>query len=92
LAKKNGNFRRYLAETLELPKDIVLDVPKMIIIGNIQASIENHRGLIHYDSNNIRVNTSVGIYKITGSNLIIKNIMAEEIVITGDIDNIDISS
>jgi sporulation protein YqfC len=85
------NFKERFAEIAELPKDIVMDSPKVTIIGNIQLSIENHRGLIEYGRDKIRVNTSIGIYKITGQDLIIKSISIEEIVMTGKIDNIDIS-
>jgi len=87
-----GKLRQRVAETLELPKDVVMDIPKLSVIGNIQLNIENHRGLIHYSSQEIRVNTSIGIYKIEGSGLAIKSISSEEIIITGELENIDISS
>lgn len=84
------NFKERFAEIAELPKDVVMDAPRVTIIGNIQINIENHRGLIEYGSDMVRVNTSIGIYKITGHNLVIKSIAMEEIAITGQIDNVDI--
>jgi sporulation protein YqfC len=89
MAGRAERFRRKLAETLELPKDVVMDVPKVTIVGCIQLNIENHRGIIEYSDCNIRINTSIGVYKIKGSNLVIKNIVADEIIITGNIQNID---
>lgn len=84
------NFKERFADIAELPKDVVMDAPRVTIIGNIQINIENHRGLIEYGSDMVRVNTGIGIYKITGHNLVIKSIAMEEIAITGQIDNIDI--
>ncbi|MDI6617419.1 MAG: sporulation protein YqfC [Clostridiales bacterium] len=91
MIKRPGKLRERFAEILELPEDIVMNIPRVTIVGNSEIDIENHRGLIEYSSQTIRINTSIGIYKITGLNLEIKNILAEEIVITGQIENIDIS-
>lgn len=92
MAKRAGGAAERLAEILELPKEIIMDTPRMTVVGNTQLSIENHRGIIEYANNIIRINTNSGIFKITGTNLIIKNIIPEEILITGEIDNINISS
>lgn len=92
MVKQHGNFKRKVADILELPKDIIMDTPKLTIVGNIQLNIENHRGIIEYSADKVRINTSIGVYKITGLNLIIKNIIQDEIIIIGEIENIDISS
>lgn len=86
------SVKNKVAEITEMPSDIILDAPRVTIIGNFELGIENHRGLIEYNDNCVRVNTSIGVFKLTGSNLSIKNIDLEEIVITGSIENIDISS
>lgn len=92
MTDKNLGLKQRMAEALELPKDVIMDVPKLTMVGNIQLSVENHRGIIQYDSNCIRINTSSGVYKITGSELYIKSIVAEEIVVAGLIENIDVSN
>lgn len=92
MVKQRRKIKERVAEILELPKDVVMDTPKITLIGNIQLNIENHRGIIEYCIDKIRINTSIGVYKITGLNLIIKNILPEEIIVTGEIENIDISS
>lgn len=91
MAVNTEKIKQQVAETLELPKDVIMDAPKVTVVGNAQLSIENHRGIIQYDNTNIRINTNIGIFRISGTDLIIKNIVAEEIVISGKIDNIDIS-
>jgi sporulation protein YqfC len=91
VVKRGDKIRLQMAEKLEMPKDVILDIPKVMITGNIQVNIENHRGIIEYNSNVIRVNSNVGVLTVTGVNLDIKNIVTDEIIITGDIENIDIS-
>ena len=40
------NLKYNISEALELPKDIVMDLPKITILGNIQINISNHKGII----------------------------------------------
>ncbi len=89
--KKNiKNVKYNISEVLELPIDIIMDLPKLTLIGNIQVSILNHKGIVEYTETSIRVNTKSGIFKITGESLEIKTILSEEIIIIGLISNIEI--
>lgn len=90
MSGRGAAIRQRVAETLELPEDIVMDVPKVTIIGNVQMNIENHQGIIELGSDKVRINTNIGVLKITGSRLVIKSIDSEEIIIAGNIENIDI--
>ncbi|MGE5633219.1 MAG: sporulation protein YqfC [Caulobacteraceae bacterium] len=85
MGKRSYKIREKLSNAFELPKDIVLDVSKVIIIGTSQVTIENHKGIIEYNEELIRVNTGSGIMKLCGKNLSIKQIFQEEITITGEI-------
>jgi sporulation protein YqfC len=91
LVKKNERLRQKVAESLELPKEVIMDAPKVTIIGNVQVNIENHRGIVEYNRSSIRINTSKGIFKITGADLMIRSIASEEVIIDGNIEGIDIS-
>lgn len=89
--KKNiNNLKLNLSDALELPMDIALDIPKITIIGNMNINIANHRGIIQYKPDLIRINTKIGIVKLLGSEMIIKNILSEEITIDGIIESIEI--
>lgn len=81
-----------LSEILELPKDVMLDLPKLTLVGNIQLYIENHKGIVEYSPQKIRVNSSLGIIKISGKKLQINEVKIEDLIITGKIDNIELSS
>ncbi|SET41362.1 sporulation protein YqfC [Natronincola peptidivorans] len=87
--KKNQEIKKSLAEILELPKDIVLDIPKITMVGNLQIYIENHKGIIEYTNNRIRISTKSGVLRILGKNLLLKNIVLEEIVIVGEIVQVE---
>lgn len=89
MGKGSHKIREKISNAFELPKDIVLDVSKVIIIGTGQVTIENHKGIIEYSEELIRVNTGSGIMKLSGRNLIIKYIFQEEITITGEIQSIN---
>jgi len=89
MVKKSYRIRERISNTFELPKDIIMDVSKVIIIGTGQITVENHKGIVEYSEELIRVNTGSGIMKLCGRNLAIKTILQEEITITGEITNIE---
>lgn len=81
-----------ISEALELPIDIMMDLPKLTIIGNMEAVLLNHKGIIEYTKEIIRINTKSGVFKIVGEDLEIKTILSEEIIIAGLIRNVEIIS
>ncbi|MCT4594594.1 MAG: sporulation protein YqfC [Anaeromicrobium sp.] len=89
MKNKNMEIRESLAELLELPKDIILDLPRITMLGNLQLYIENHKGIIEYTKVRIRVKLREGSLRVIGKDLTIKNIMEEEIVICGELHSIE---
>lgn len=92
MKKSMESVKFNISEALELPMDIIMDLPKLTVIGNIEVSLFNHKGIIEYTKETIRINTKSGVFKIIGDNLEIKTIFSEEIIITGLIENIEIIS
>ena len=86
---KKDNIKNAVSEILELPKDIMLGLPKVTMIGKMELHIENHKGIIEYSKEIIRINTSQGILKITGKKMSIKNIVTEELTITGELISLE---
>lgn len=89
MKKRMEEIKTSLSEILELPKDIVLDLPKITMIGNLQIYIENHKGIIEYSKERIRINTRRGVIRIIGKNMYIRTIITEEIIIVGEIETIE---
>ena len=83
MQRKIEKSREIIAETFDLPKDIVLNVPKITIIGNDEITIENHKGIILFERNVIKVNTKVKAINIEGENFEILYIGDSTITISG---------
>lgn len=82
-------FKYNISDILELPKDIMMDLPKITLIGSIQVLISNHKGIIEYTKEVIRVNSNSGVIKVIGKDMYIKIILVEEIIIVGNIEKIE---
>ncbi|MCT4605277.1 MAG: sporulation protein YqfC [Marinisporobacter sp.] len=89
MKSKTKEIRESVSELLELPKDIMLDLPRITLLGDLQLYIENHKGIIEYSETRIRVNTKSGVIRITGKDLSIKTIVTEEIIVVGQVKNIE---
>mgnify|MGYP001101449528 CR=1 FL=1 len=85
---KSYKVKGKISDALELPKDITLDMPKLTIVGLESITIENHKGIIDYCESKVSINTVCGILVINGCNLIIKSIVQEEIIVTGQLSGI----
>lgn len=89
--KKNvDNIKKTITNALELPVDIALDMPKIIITGDLRVDITNHKGIIEYTYDLIRINTNIGMIRVEGKDMEIKNILIEEISIIGHIHKVEI--
>jgi sporulation protein YqfC len=84
-AAPKQRFREKLTEILELPKEIVLNMPKLTMLGNGDLIIENYKGIIEYSEGVVRLNTTTGIIKVMGADIYIKEITSENIMIYGNI-------
>ena len=80
--------REIIAEKFDLPKDIVLNVPKITIIGNEEITIENHKGIILFERNIMKINTKVKPINIEGENFEILYIGDSTITISGKFKSI----
>jgi len=83
--KSKDIINRAMADLLEIPKDLVLDIPKITLIGRSELYLENHRGIIEFSSQRLRINLSRGFLEILGNQLEIKALLPDEIKIEGDI-------
>lgn len=86
---KKSNLKERVTEMLELPKEIVLNMPKLTMLGTGDLIIENYKGIVEYDEGLIRVNTTSGIIKVSGTRIFIKEITLENILIYGDISSLE---
>ena len=90
MREPKNKLQRAVAGYLEIPREIALDLPKLTVVGDVQALLENHRGLIEYAADKIRVSTRLGEIELRGVDLVLKNIFPDEIMVDGKISSIDL--
>ena len=89
MSNKIENVKRALSEKLDISKDIILEVPKITIIGREEITIEHHKGIIVFEKNIIRVNTKIKVIKIVGENFEIIYIGESTLSIKGEFISIE---
>lgn len=80
--RKKSNLQT-LAGIFDIPEDVVLDLPRITMLGNKQVLVENHKGIIEYNEAVVRINLSQGELIIYGSDLMLGNLQVEQILIEG---------
>ncbi|WP_433946090.1 sporulation protein YqfC [Paenibacillus sp. SN-8-1] len=85
MSRFTRKLRKWSVDILDLPQDLVMDLPRLTMVGNKQLLIENHRGVLHFAPDNLRLALPEGSLSVVGSSLVIKAIMPEEVLIEGDI-------
>ncbi len=83
-----NRLKRRFSDYLELPGDIVLDLPKIILVGNLQVFIENHRGIQEYNPKLVRIVVNDRVVEIVGEGLTLRNILTDEICVEGRISSL----
>lgn len=85
--RKKGQMQR-LASILEIPEDLVMDLPRITMLGNKQVLIENHKGIIEYTASVVRIKINKGHLIISGQNLILGNLQIEQILVEGIVEEV----
>jgi sporulation protein YqfC len=76
-------LNEWTSQVIDLPPDVTLDLPRLTLIGNRRLSIENHRGLMHFSSELMKLAISNGHLELQGKELMIRTITLEEISVEG---------
>ncbi len=88
--EQRKKWQQQAANWLEIPKDIALDLPKIVLVGNLQVFVENHKGILEYTPELIRIKVSLGELVIRGSDLFLRNILMHEITIEGRVYGVEL--
>jgi sporulation protein YqfC len=75
--------RKRIADALELQHDVALNLPVLHITGNERLLMENHRGLLEYARDRIRIDSPVGVVEIEGEDLAIRSAGRDDVLVTG---------
>ncbi|MGI6684148.1 MAG: sporulation protein YqfC [Bacillota bacterium] len=91
LKGQQAKFKSAFVNILEIPPDIALNLPRITMLGNLQLNIENHKGIMEYTENKIRIMVTRGHLDIIGANLVLRNVQLDEIEICGEVSEIKIT-
>lgn len=73
------------------PQEVVSDVPCVTMTGSQTVHIEQHKGLIAYQPEEVAFRTTLGALKICGVNLHFKLYTSTEAVLVGQISSMILS-
>ena len=83
MEEKFQKGKEKILDKLEFPRDISLNLPKIIVIGNREITIENHKGIIFFETNMVKINSRIGAILIKGEEFEILFIAENSITISG---------
>ena len=83
------DLRARIADASGVPKDVVLGVPLVTVIGQNEVCVENYRGILEYTDKLIRIQTKLGKIHVLGRGLQIQYYNNDEMKITGHVMTIE---
>ena len=66
-------LKQLIVKRMDLPEDVMMDLPRITMIGQIHIYIENHRGLLAFSDKEVRLMLKQGQLLIRGFILCHKN-------------------
>lgn len=83
------SIKNRVSETANIPKDVILGVPLIRLVGREEFYIENYRGILEYTNTKIRIQTKIGQVQLNGRSLEIIYYTNDEMKVVGWIDNLE---
>ena len=86
---RTSKWKNIFADIFELPHEVTLEVPRLIMVSNKNLLLENHRGIIEYTEELVRIAVSNGEIMVKGQDLRLKTLASEDISIAGVIESLE---
>lgn len=86
--KGEGKWMERLTDVLELPGEDGIWKPLVELAGDSRVLMEHHGGILRYSEEEICVRVGYGHVRICGSDLELRRMTAQQLVISGQIDSI----
>jgi sporulation protein YqfC len=88
MGKWQQKMKNWIMKKADLPVDVIMDLPRITMIGQLHIYIENHRGLLVFTDTEFRLLLKHGQLFIKGNSFVIKTILPEEILLEGNIEHV----
>lgn len=76
------------ASLLDLPADAFAGLTHIEIIGSKELLIENHKGILEYNDNEVKLNGGKTVIRITGMRLTVASMNENELRMVGQIESV----
>ena len=86
--KKRNDFLNRIALGTDLPGERLPGLPLVEIVGENRVLLENHKGVIAYGNQEVRVKVSYGVICVSGSALRLACMSRQQLIIVGRIDSV----
>ncbi len=89
---KQGRRRKRLvqgARIAGLPEEVLFGVPKVVLVGRERMLIENHKGIVEYGGERVRVRTDCGLLMVEGSELVLDHLGQSDLLVQGKIARLE---
>lgn len=91
--RKNHSVKKIiknnLVTNLELPEEIICNLPSLSLIGRTKLIIENFKNIFEYSDEAIKLNTTCGMLKIEGKELLLKELTKTKVLVNGKLTSIE---
>ncbi|SMO50270.1 sporulation protein YqfC [Melghirimyces algeriensis] len=84
----SNKMRRIASDWLDIPQDVVANLPRIQMIGPYRVHIENHHGVERFTEAELRLKTAKGLLEITGKKLVIHTIHSDEVRVDGEVSGV----
>lgn len=74
--------------SFELPLEVTINMPRIMILGNREIFVENYIALAEYKKDRIKLITKLGMTEIAGDNFEIILMKQNNIAIRGNVENV----
>ncbi|SFL66347.1 sporulation protein YqfC [Salibacterium qingdaonense] len=81
-------WKSWLTRKLTVPEDVIIDTPRLTMVGQHHLLVENHHGVRSFFEDRIELHVLDKELIIKGEQFIIKKIYPEELLIEGIIEEI----
>lgn len=73
---------------MALPSDVMLELPRITMIGQIHVYVENHQGLELFSETELKLKAPKGYIQILGKSFVLKMMYPTEILLEGIISEV----
>ncbi len=88
MKKVRQQMKNWMMKQMQLPADVMMDLPRITMIGQLHIYIENHRGVLKFSNQELRLLLKNGQLLIKGDHFVIKTILPEELLLEGRIEQV----